>query len=329
MALARYGVLTFRQMRDRFYGGQQRTALRRLERLRDVGWVRSSRDDGWAGVVVWLTPAGVSVVSDQLRIPVSAPRSHPGERLLHALCIADVGLRFESRGVEVFTEREVRSLEAKPDGNESLFASLGIPDVGETDGDGRTRRLVVPVGSSGRVHYPDLVTRTPSGLTAVEVEVTPKSPHRLNEVLRAFSASRVFTQVLYFATDQVQSQLVGTVSTITGEWLDGALQTLQMAPPGEWADNPESRYRVTRLNPSDEGASYRLDMRQAGDGMWVPKREWRVLRDQWRNDQDVGKPAGVPFLKWWHDVAVPAQQDRERKAAHARRARIMSETGTG
>lgn len=326
-ALARYGTLTFRQARDTFYEGVQRTALRRLERLRDAGWVRSSRDDGWAGVVLWPTAAGVSVISDSLRVPISAPRSHPGERLLHALCIADVGLRFEQRGVEVFTEREVRFLEGKPEANASLFASLGIPDIGEVDGAGNPRRLVVPVGAQGRVHYPDLVTRTTGGLVAIEVETTPKSPQRLNEVLRAFAASRLYQQVVYFATDQVQSQLVGTVSTTTGEWVDGAFQNLRMAPEGPWSDDPHGRYRVRALTPTDEGAAYRLDMRQAGDGMWVPKRAWRRLREQWRTDREMGKPVGVPFLRWWFDVALPAQQARERAAAHSRQARLMSETG--
>lgn len=326
-ALTRYGALTFRQVRDTFYEGVQRTALRRLERLRDAGWVRTSRDDGWAGVVLWPTAAGVSVISGSLRVPLSAPRSHPGERLLHSLCVADVGLRFEQRGVEVFTEREVRFLEGKPETNASLFASLGIPDSGEVDGNGNPRRLIVPVGSQGRVHYPDLVTRTPGGLVAIEVEVTPKSPQRLNEVLRAFAASRIYSQVVYFATDQVQSQLVGTVSTSTGEWVPGAFQTLRMAPDGPWEDKTSDRYRVRALTPTDEGAAYRLDMRQAGDGMWVPKRKWRQLREQWQTDQEMGKPLGVPFLRWWFDVAIPAQQSRERAAAHARQARVMSETG--
>ena len=263
------------------------------------------------------------MVRDGLRVPLSAPRSHPGERLLHALCIADVGLRYEARGVEVFTEREVRFLEGAPVENQSLFASLGIPDPVDVDGAGIHRRMVVPIGSKGRVHYPDLVMRTKGGLVAVEVEVTVKTPYRMRELLRGMAASRVFAQYVYVGTDQVISQLVGTVSSTTGEWVDGLFQDVRLGPPGEWDNAPNSRYRVQRLTVSDTGAAYRLDMRQVGDGMWVPKREWTRLREHWAADGDMGRPAKVPFLRWWHDVYVPLTQERNREAAHAAHARLM------
>ena len=322
-ALARYGVLSWRQVRDRFYGGHDRVTTRRLGYLVEAGWVSKSRDDGWAGVVLWPTRAGVSVISDRLPVPVSAPRSHPGERLLHALCVADVGLRFESRGVQVLTEREVRFLEGKPGENASLFASVGVPDAGEVDGAGLPRRLAVPVGAKGRVHYPDLVTVTAGGMVAVEVEVTPKTPQRLNEVVRAFMRSRQYGQVVYFGTDQVASQLTGGVNRVTGEWVDGALAAVQAVPSGPWTDDPAGRFRVRPLNPADEGVAYRLDMRQARDGMWVPKPAWRRLRGLWAADGDMGKPMGVPFLRWWHDVYRPVEEAAQRDVARVVRAQRM------
>ncbi|MEU7206121.1 hypothetical protein [Streptomyces sp. NPDC045470] len=46
-------------------------------------------------------------------VGLAAPRP-PGERLLHRLALADVGLSLEADGHTVLTEREVRTAEAAP-----------------------------------------------------------------------------------------------------------------------------------------------------------------------------------------------------------------------
>lgn len=303
----RYGVMTWRQAANRFYDGVRRTGVRRIGYLREAGLVRQSRNDEWAGRVLWPSAAGTSLVREQLPVPISAPQQHPGERLLHRLAVTDVGLRFEGRRQRVLTEREIRTAESTRGLAAQVAAGLDVDGLRSvTDGRHQQRWLCVPVGASGQVHYPDLIVVTAGGLVAVEVEVTVKPMHRLREILRGYrAAADLFTQVVYLTTGPVAALLHGwreQAGEQAGEWSPGVLQQLSLLPDGPPDYRDDSPVRVQQLHPHDPGVAYRLDLRQMPDSWWVPKSEWDTLRAEWEADTTAGKSAKVPFLRWWRDI---------------------------
>lgn len=311
----RFGVMTWRQAAHAFYGGVERTATRRLGYLREAGLLRQSRDDEWAGRVLLPSASGTTIVRDELQIPVGAPQQHPGERLLHRLAVTDVGLRFESRGDRVLTEREIRTLEATRDTAAGFAARLsgdtqfdeGVRLRSARDGRDIDRWFCAPVAAGGAVHYPDLVLVTPAGLVAVEVEVTTKPVDRLRQILRGYRDSGIFSQVIYFATGPVGALLHGWKEP-AGEWTPGVLQRLSLLPEGPPQYHSGSPVRVQQFVPHDPGVSYRLDMRQMPETWRIDKSEWRRLRTRWEEDEATGRAAKVPFLRWWRDIEGPRQQ---------------------
>lgn len=314
-ASTRFGVMTWRQASWRFYDEVERTTATRVGNLREAGLLRQSRNDEWAGRVVWPSAAGTSLVRDSLRVPVAAPQQYPGERLLHRLAVTDAGFRFEVGGKPVLTEREVRTCESTRGMAARVVSALGVSrSRAATDGNGVERWLCIPVGSSGQVHYPDLVLITDAGLVAVEVEITPKPVSRMRQVLRGYRDAQMFTQVIYLTTGPVAALLHGWNETDghRSQWTDGVLQQLHLLPSGRPQYTADSPVRVQQFHPHDRGVAYRLDMKQAPDTWWVPKSEWRELRRQWEEDTDLGKAAQVPFLRWWQEIYVP----RQRVGAH-------------
>lgn len=303
-ALTRYGTMNWRMATKHFYGGVDKTGLKRIRLLRDAQYLALSRNHEWAGRVLLGRSAGTTLVRDRLAVPLRAAERPPGERLLHRLAVADIGLRFEARGERVLTEREIRTAEATTGLASRLAASLDVPVRSEVDGNDRERWFAVPVGKRDAVHYPDLVLVTPGGLIAVEVEITVKAGHRLREILRGYRDSRQFAQVIYFATAPVGALLHGWRDP-DGEWEKGVLQHLHLLPDGPPSYTPDSRIRVQPIHAHDPGVSYELDMRQMPDGCWIPKSRWNELRATWEADTDSGKNAQVPFLRWWRNIEAP------------------------
>jgi hypothetical protein len=99
----------------------------------------------------------------------------------HWLCCADVAIWAERRwGVDsLWSERELRFAE--------LDASEPIASA------------VVDELPSGRflLHRPDLVVRDDGRVIAIEVELTPKAPRRLERIVRSWRRARHVDQILY------------------------------------------------------------------------------------------------------------------------------------
>ncbi|MFJ7069710.1 hypothetical protein [Streptomyces sp. NPDC101115] len=151
--------------------------------MAEAGLLHRSADVRWARTIVWPTERGARIAGTGL----SAPRP-PGERLLHRLAVADAGVRLESEGRTVLSEREVHAAEAVPGRAAELLADLGAHQV--PAGARRGETLAVPVGAR-TVHWPDLIVVLPGGrLAAFEVELTAKPAAALRTILRAYKQAR-------------------------------------------------------------------------------------------------------------------------------------------
>ncbi|MFF1714368.1 hypothetical protein [Streptomyces sp. NPDC058268] len=284
--------MTLRQAARRYWRGAEETARQRVRWLQQAGYVRTSMDARWAGRCVWTTARGVRATGVEVRAP-----EWPGERLLHRLAMADAAITFELGGARVLSERELRRAESTSRGTAQQAAVALSPTAGSIeDGRGRDRFLCVPLGASGRVHYPDLVVASPRGLVSVEVEISGKSPAELRQVLRGYrDARKVFGQVVYLATEPVMALLHGHVHPGTGVWTDGVAQQVGLLPSGPPEYRPDSPFLVRHFQPKDSGVAYQLDLRQVPDALRVGLPEWRRLRARWESEG----PSGVPFLTWW------------------------------
>ncbi|MFF8414703.1 hypothetical protein [Streptomyces omiyaensis] len=221
-AATRYGTLTLRQAATAFWNGREETARARVRLMTEAGLLNRSAEVRWAGTVVWTTERGARVAG----VGLSAPHP-PGERLLHRLALADVGLRLEAQGHAVLTEREVRTAEATPGRAAELLADLGVPVVHEG---ARGEPLLAVRAGVRAVHWPDLLLVLPGeGVAAVEVELTAKTESSLREILRAYGQAR--RRVLYLATGPVVRQLQGRPGP-AGQWTDGVAQDVGLLPPG-------------------------------------------------------------------------------------------------
>ncbi|MBT1190051.1 hypothetical protein HET69_40275 [Streptomyces sp. CJ_13] len=173
--------------------------------MAEPGQLHRSAGMRWAGTAVWPTERGARIASTGLSAP-----SRPGERLLHRLALADVGLALEAAGRTILTEREARSAKAVP---------------------GRPAELLAVPACAQAVHWPDLVLVPPGGpVVAVEVELTPKSRGELRAILRAYQRAR--RRVVYLGAAPVVRQLQGRPGS-DGQWVDGVAQEAGLLPRGE------------------------------------------------------------------------------------------------
>ncbi|WP_431776485.1 hypothetical protein [Streptomyces cucumeris] len=218
----RYSTLTLHQAAYACWGGRIEAARRRVRLMAEAGLLRRSAEVRWAGTVVWTTERGARVAG----VGLGAPHP-PGERLLHRLALADVGLRLEAQGHTVLAEREVRTAEAAPGRAAELLADLGVPVVHEGT---RGEPLLAVRAGARAVHWPDLLLVLPGeGVAAVEVELTAKTPGSLRQILRAYGQAR--RRVLYLATAPVVRQLQGRPGP-AGQWTDGVAQDVGLLPSG-------------------------------------------------------------------------------------------------
>lgn len=236
----RYSTLTLHQAAAACWGGRIEAARLRVRLMAEAGLLHRSAEVRWAGTVVWTTERGAQVAGTGLSAP-----NRPGERLLHRLALADVGIGMEATGRTVLTEREVRAAEAVDGRAAELLAELGVPNVpiGARRGD----LLAVPAGARA-VHWPDLVVVLPDGrLVAVEVELTPKPAAALRTILRAYrQAGR---QVLYVGTEPVVRQLRGRPGP--EGWISGVAEEMLLLPRGGAAPAPGGPLQVRPLPVED------------------------------------------------------------------------------
>ncbi|MGW8730550.1 hypothetical protein ACWGNF_31490 [Streptomyces sp. NPDC055808] len=242
--VTRYGTLTQQQAAAACWRGRQETARARIRLMTEAGMLRRFANVRWPGTLVWTTERGARIAG----VGLGAPRP-PGERLLHRLALADVGMALEAAGHPVLTEREIRTAEAVHGRAAELLADLGVPDVpvGARRGD----LLAVRAGARS-VHWPDLVLVLPGrGYGAVEVELTPKPRGTLRSILRAYrQAGR---RVLYLGTEPVLRQLQGRPGP--EGWIDGVGQEAGLLPPGGAAPASGGLLQVRPLRLADSSVA--------------------------------------------------------------------------
>lgn len=332
VSVARFGALTWRQCRDHFCNGSSRTANHRLSRLLRSGLLHDNREmEATLGRFYTITKRGVDVCRESMWFDL-APYVVGSKNLVHLFAVTDVGLQLESQGVTVVTEREVRFAELRhADGLAQDLAYHLVGDAARSvrDAEGRLRWLTVPAAES-QLHYPDLVVVNDGLLWAVEVELTWKKRARVRSTLQSYVRSRVFDQVVWMGTPDVQRELRGgAVAGLPGGRAKGLLQELGMADVGDkngWRGKryvgPDGRGRglfVVRDVPvADEGVMFEMDRLQLPRDMWLSKSAWRVKRAAWEADEQMGQRARVPFATWLVDVDGPLTDARVRAEVRER-----------
>jgi hypothetical protein len=164
--IARFGIVPRQAVA--IWAGTRRTAtLDRERRLRISKLIIRTSGIGTTGPLLLPTRAGLAACGrPELRgVHFSFARAS------HEATVATLAARLERAGDRLFSEREIMARE-RLDGDRHLSASL----------------------PNGRHHRPDLI-RISATLEAVEVELTPKAPARLDELLRAWRRAVVQSHI--------------------------------------------------------------------------------------------------------------------------------------
>jgi hypothetical protein len=169
--IARFGIAP----RDAvsLWAGTRRTAtLQRERRLRITGLVTTHPGIADTGRLILPTRTGLAACGrPELRgIHFSIARA------AHEATVTNLAARLEKGGDHLLSEREIVARE-RAEGDRHLSATL----------------------PNGRHHRPDLI-RIADSVEAIEVELTPKAPARLDELLRAWRSAvikRRVARVLY------------------------------------------------------------------------------------------------------------------------------------
>jgi hypothetical protein len=188
--IARFGIVP----RDAvaIWAGTKRTAtLERERRLRISRLITVLPGLGATGRLTLPTRAGLAACGrPELRgVQFSFARAN------HEAAVATLAAKRERQGDRILSEREIVARE-RLEGDRHL--SAGLPN--------------------GRHHRPDLI-RVADTLEAIEVELTPKAPARLDELLRAWRRAvvqRRIGRVIYLcspATKRHVERSVGRTST--------------------------------------------------------------------------------------------------------------------
>ena len=158
--IARYGVVPRKVVSEWAKTGRAVTAARE-RRLREAELIEVLSGLGDSGRLVLCTRRGLLTIGRE-ELPVA--RFSPAT-LVHSATMARVAAKLEAAGHQVLSEREIEARE-------------------RAEG----RRVFSAECRNGRLHRPDLVLlgERPE---AVEVELTAKSAHRLDEILRAWRRS--------------------------------------------------------------------------------------------------------------------------------------------
>ncbi len=175
--VARMGAVTVGQLRARFELGRT-VAYRRIAACIAAGLLE--RIDTLRGqpALIRSTRRGFRFTGVGLRIAEIRP-----ELVGHWIACADVALLLEAEFGQgaILSEREIRALETE---EQRAVASAVL---GER-----------PDGSK-ILHRADLAVYAQGQVTAIEVELTPKSPQRLEAIVRAWRRTRTVAGVRYYA----------------------------------------------------------------------------------------------------------------------------------
>jgi hypothetical protein len=191
--VARMGAVTLAHLRARFELGRT-VAYRRIAACMAAGLLERVETLRGQPALIRATRRGLRFGGVQLRVAQVRP-----ELVGHWIACGDVALALEAEfgPGAVVSEREIRALEA--DEGQPVASAV----VGER-----------PDGSE-ILHRADLAVRWDTNLLAVEIELTPKAPRRLEAIVRAWRRARWIAGVRYYVTPGTTSQAVATAVRAT------------------------------------------------------------------------------------------------------------------
>lgn len=174
--VGRLGVVRLDDVRARFSLGRT-VAYRRIAALIEAGLLERLR-------ILYSEPALLRATRTGLRyagLPLPVASISP-ELTRHWIACARVALCLErEHGTVVLSEREIRAAE-RASGRPLASAKLGEHASGQA-----------------RLHRADLALVGADETVAVEVELTPKAPRRLEAIIRAWRRARWVDSVRYYA----------------------------------------------------------------------------------------------------------------------------------
>jgi hypothetical protein len=175
--VARMGAVTLAHLRARFELGRT-VAYRRIAACMAAGLLERVETLRGQPALIRATRRGLRFTGVHLRVAQVRP-----ELVGHWIASGDVALLLETEfgPGAVLSEREIRALErdeARP---------VASTVVGES-----------PDGSQ-ILHRPDLAVRSDGHWVAVEIELTPKAPERLEAIVRAWRRARWLAGARYYA----------------------------------------------------------------------------------------------------------------------------------
>ena len=164
--VARYGVVTRGAMA--IWAGTRRAAtLSRERRLRLAGYLKTRPTYEEDGPLLICTRRGLAVTGCG---DLGVPRFSEA-RARHTAAVSRIGAELERSGQQVLSEREIVWRE-RLEGDRVFSAGL----------------------ADGRYHRADLI-RMGDVVEAIEVELTPKAPRRLDEILEAWRGAIIWEKV--------------------------------------------------------------------------------------------------------------------------------------
>jgi hypothetical protein len=173
--IARMGAVGIGHVQRRFGVGRS-VSYALVARLVEAGLVRRVATLPGDPTLLVATRQGIRYAGLGLKVAAVAPGA-----VDHWLACADVALWAERRWAPscVWSERELRFAELD---SEKPIASAVVDEL-------PSGRLIL--------HRPDLVVRYGERVIAIEVELTPKAPRRLEQLVRAWAWATHVDEVLY------------------------------------------------------------------------------------------------------------------------------------
>lgn len=178
------GAVTLAHLRARFDLGRT-VAYRRIAACRAAGLLERVETLRGQPALIRATRRGLRFTGVQLRVAQVRP-----ELVGHWIACGDVALSLETEfgPGAVVSEREIRALETD-EGRPVASAVVGErPDGSEI------------------LHRPDLAVRSDGVWVAVEIELTPKAPERLEAIVRAWRRARWLAGARYYVSPGATSQ---------------------------------------------------------------------------------------------------------------------------
>jgi hypothetical protein len=205
--VARMGAVTLAHLRARFELGRT-VAYRRTAACMAAGLLERVETLRGQPALIRATRRGLRFTGVHLRVAQVRP-----ELVGHWIACGDVALLLETEfGSEgVLSEGEIRALEM----DEGKPVATAV--VGER-----------PDGSEIR-HRPDLAVRRGEHVLAIEVELTPKAPQRLEAIVRAWRRARWLAGARYYAWPGAVS--TGVERAIARTHADGRVELRGLPAP--------------------------------------------------------------------------------------------------